>query len=279
VNTWIILRAAGVGSFLMLFGAVAWGLISTTGVVSKRMHRSATIMVHQVLGAAGLVLLVVHVAGLMLDRYVRFDLADVLVPMSSTFRPFAVTLGIVAMYCMVLVLVSSWAKKHLSTPMWRRIHVLSVPAYVMGLTHGMLAGTDTQAPWMWWTYVGSAVVVLFLMVARAATVGLAKQTATARKATTPAHTPAATPAPTPAATIPTAAAAQADVNPEDRVAAARAKAAAMRASRAAAAGHHAPDHPRSEPDEVPALPSQDDRVAAARARAAAMRAAKASANG
>ena len=111
MTTWLILRAAGVGSFLMLFGAVAWGLISTTGAISRRLHRSASILIHQVLGTAGLVLLVVHVAGLLVDEFVRFDPIDVLVPMSSTFKPVAVALGIVSMYLMVLVLVSSWAKK------------------------------------------------------------------------------------------------------------------------------------------------------------------------
>ena len=34
MSTWILLRAAGIGSYLMLFLSIAWGLIATTSVVT-----------------------------------------------------------------------------------------------------------------------------------------------------------------------------------------------------------------------------------------------------
>jgi DMSO/TMAO reductase YedYZ heme-binding membrane subunit len=91
--------------------------------------------------------------------------------MSSSVRPIAVTFGIVAMYLMIFVIVASWLRKPIGTKWWRRTHMLAVPTFVLSMVHGVFAGTDSARPAMWWTYVATGLLVVFLLVVRGLTAG------------------------------------------------------------------------------------------------------------
>jgi sulfoxide reductase heme-binding subunit YedZ len=171
VTTWILIRAAGVGAYVMLFMAVAWGLVATTAVVTKRVSKPTANMFHQFVATTGLVLLGVHLGILLIDAYMPFHILDLLVPMRSTFRPVAITAGVIAMYAMVAVMVSSWVRKKLSTKVWRSIHLLAVPAFTLALAHGVFSGTDTQRWWMWGMYAVTGLIVVFLVLVRGLSYG------------------------------------------------------------------------------------------------------------
>ena len=216
MNTWLMLRAAGIASYLMLFATVAWGLIGTTSVVGRRVSRATAVAIHQFMSTVAFLFLGVHLAGLLLDRFVPFTVLDLLIPLRASFKPWATALGILAMYTVVIVLVSSWVRKGIGTKWWRRLHLLAVPAFGMAMVHGAFAGTDTVRPWMWITYLVTGGLVVFLMLLRALTVGLRARAA--HKPRTGANAASA------GATDPARAA---------RIAEARAKSAAMRAAKAA----------------------------------------------
>jgi methionine sulfoxide reductase heme-binding subunit len=171
VNTWIILRAAGIGSYIALWLAVDWGLISTTSLVTKRVSKPTSILFHGVVASAGLALLVIHLGGLLIDRFVPFGPLDLLIPMHAAYRTLAVTFGVLAMYGMVLVLVTSWIRKRLGTKLWRAIHLLAIPIFTLALAHGVFAGTDSSRPWMFAIYVMTGLSTLFLLIVRGLTIG------------------------------------------------------------------------------------------------------------
>jgi DMSO/TMAO reductase YedYZ heme-binding membrane subunit len=173
VIIWNALRAAGIGAYLMLWGSVAWGLVSTTSLLGKRVAKVTTIALHQALSTSGLLLLASHLGFVLLDRYVPFSALDLVVPMRSSYRPIGVTLGIGAMVVMILgVLGTSWGRKLIGTKWWRRAHTLSVPAFALALMHGLMTGTDSPRPAMFWLYVVTTAALLFLLLLRALTVGL-----------------------------------------------------------------------------------------------------------
>jgi sulfoxide reductase heme-binding subunit YedZ len=172
MTTWIILRAAGIGAYVTLFLSVAFGLMATSAPFDKRFAKQSAISIHQFLSTVGLVLLGVHIGGLLLDSYVPFGPKQILVPAASTYRPVAVALGVVGMYAMVVVLVSSWMRRHYSAKLWRRLHLFAVPAFVLSMLHGIFAGADASRRWMFLIYVTTACVVVFLLVLRGLTVGL-----------------------------------------------------------------------------------------------------------
>jgi cytochrome b561 len=171
VTTWIVLRAAGIGAYVMLFLSVAWGLASTTSILGKRIPKATATTVHQFMATCGLFLLGVHVGVLLIDAFMPFSIADVTIPMVSAFRPIAVSFGIVAMYLTVFVIVTSWLRKPIGTRWWRRTHLLAVPTFVLSLVHGVFTGTDSGRAPMWWTYVATGLLVLFLLVVRGLTAG------------------------------------------------------------------------------------------------------------
>ena len=170
MTTWIVLRAAGVASYLLLFASVAWGLIATTALFGRRLHRATSTSFHQFLGSAGVVMLIVHLGGLLADRFTPFRPADVLVPWHSGYRPSAVALGIFSMYLVIAVVVSSWARKRVGTKWWRRLHILAAPAFALALVHGVLAGSDTGHPAMQVMYVATGLITVFLLMMRGLTV-------------------------------------------------------------------------------------------------------------
>ena len=170
--TWVILRAAGIGAYLVLWATVSWGLVGTTALMGKKVPRATAIAIHQFLATAAFVLLGVHIGGVLLDSFVKFKPLAVLIPMHSTFRAVPVAFGIVGMYALAVVLISSWMRKHVSTKLWRALHLLAVPAFALALVHGVFTGTDTVRPWMWWGYVITGTSVLFLMLTRTLTIGL-----------------------------------------------------------------------------------------------------------
>lgn len=191
MTTWVLLRAAGIGSYLMLFLSVAWGLVATTSIVTKRVSKPSANLFHAFVATTGLALLVVHLGLLLVDGFMPFSLASITLPMASDYRPLAITAGVVAMYAVVTVVVSSWLRRSIGTRWWRRLHVLAVPAFTLALAHGVFAGTDTERPWMFALYAASALVVVFLVLVRGFTYGYrpprpAPATAVATRPTEPA---------------------------------------------------------------------------------------------
>jgi sulfoxide reductase heme-binding subunit YedZ len=171
MNAWIILRAAGIGSYIALWLAVDWGLIATTSLVTKRVSKPTSTLFHGVVASAGLALLVIHLGGLLVDRFMPFGLLDLLIPLRAGYRTLAVSFGVIAMYAMVLILVTSWVRKRLGTKVWRAIHLLAIPTFTMALAHGVFAGTDSSRPWMFAIYVVTGLLTLFLVIVRGLTYG------------------------------------------------------------------------------------------------------------
>lgn len=143
---WYLARSAGVVTAVVLVGSLVLGVLLATRALRGvdrpawllAMHRWTSILT--VIGTA------LHVQSLVADSYVHFGWVEVLVPMGSGWRPGAVTFGVIAMYLLAAVFVSSLAMKRLSKPTWRRIHTLSYLAVWSSLVHGALAGTDATNP-------------------------------------------------------------------------------------------------------------------------------------
>jgi DMSO/TMAO reductase YedYZ heme-binding membrane subunit len=97
---------------------------------------------HRFLGGLALAFTGIHLAGLWLDSYVRFDVADLLVPFASSWRPLAVAWGVVGLYLLLAVELTSLARRRLPYRLWRRLHLGAFPLLAAGTAHLLTAGTD-----------------------------------------------------------------------------------------------------------------------------------------
>ena len=171
MSTWDLIRAAGIGSYMMLFLTVSWGLGATTGPLGRRVSKASAASIHQAMSTVGLVLLGLHLTALFADSFMPFSILELTVPMTSEYRPVAVTFGVVAMYVTVFVIVTSWLRGRMGTARWRKTHLLAVPAFMLSLVHGLFAGSDGGRAWMFWTYMATGLMVVFLVLVRGLTAG------------------------------------------------------------------------------------------------------------
>jgi hypothetical protein len=144
--TWYIARAGGIVAWALLGASVIWGLW-LSGRVRPLGARPAWILdLHRFLGGLATIFVGVHVGSILLDTYTSFGLADVLVPFASSWHPFAVAWGVVAMYVLLAVELTSLARHRLPQRLWRTLHVASLPLFVLATIHYVAAGTDAANP-------------------------------------------------------------------------------------------------------------------------------------
>jgi DMSO/TMAO reductase YedYZ heme-binding membrane subunit len=145
-GVWYLARSAGIVAYLLLSSSVLLGVLMA-GRARFTWPKFAVEEVHRFLAILTGVFIVLHGGSLLLDRVVPISLAQELVPFTSPYRPFAVGLGICAMELMVAVGVTNALRRRMPYRMWRTLHYLTLPAWLLASLHGVLAGTDARDPW------------------------------------------------------------------------------------------------------------------------------------
>jgi DMSO/TMAO reductase YedYZ heme-binding membrane subunit len=141
---WYCARAGGIVAWGLLSASVLWGLVMSTKVKPPRVRPAWMLDLHRFLGGLATIFVGVHIGSILLDSYTHFGLADVLVPFTSAWHPGAVAWGIVALYVLLTVELTSLARRYLPNKIWRRIHVASLPLYGLATIHFLVAGTDAH---------------------------------------------------------------------------------------------------------------------------------------
>lgn len=165
---WYVARASGLVAWALLAASTLWGLALTTRVFAKRVAPRWLLDLHRFLGGLSVVFVGVHLTAIVADTFVHFGLADVLVPLASSWHPLWVVWGIVAFYLLLAVELTSLLRHRLTHRAWRAVHALSFPLFVAATVHVLVAGTDTNDAWALWPVVVVTMAVAFLAVARAA---------------------------------------------------------------------------------------------------------------
>ena len=161
---WILGRAAGITSYLLLVGLVAFGLLLSHPARAKiRRPSSATrIRTHVSLSVFTLVFTVLHIVVLATDKYAGVGWWGAFVPMGATYRPLPVTLGVIALYAGLLAGLTAAFAGRVSRRLWWPIHKVAIVSLVLVWFHGMLAGIDTPLLLVLYVVTGGAVVALAL---------------------------------------------------------------------------------------------------------------------
>lgn len=143
---WDLTRASANVAWGICLFAILWGVLLTTRIL-REMDRPAWLRdLHSWLGGLTIAFTVVHMATLVQDKYVNFDIVDTLVPFTSTYRPIPVAFGVTAFWILVLIQSTSLMMKKMSRTTWRRIHMLSYPLYAIIVVHALTAGSDVGTP-------------------------------------------------------------------------------------------------------------------------------------
>lgn len=92
-----------------------------------------------------LLLIVLHPCVLLLYHTIHFGLKDVLLPIWSPVRPTFNTLGAVAHYGLLIVIVTSFFRLRLARPLWKKLHLLVFPAFVFMFIHSIFSDPQLSA--------------------------------------------------------------------------------------------------------------------------------------
>lgn len=102
----------------------------------------------QFLSLLGLGFAVVHILSMLGDTYIGYTLGSLLRPFArAEYAPFWVGIGPVAVYLLILVTLSFYARKWLGRRGWRTIHGLGYALFGLSLLHGVFSGNDLAAFW------------------------------------------------------------------------------------------------------------------------------------
>ena len=159
---WYTTRITALLSYLALSASTIYGLLLSTKLLDRVTHRPISFTLHQDLAGIGVALALVHAAVLMIDRSVPYTPVEVVVPFAGPYRPLWVGIGQITMAMSLLVLLSFYVRKRIGTRAWRTVHYLSFAAFVGATIHGLMAGSDTSAGWVYAGYLTLTVVVVFL---------------------------------------------------------------------------------------------------------------------
>jgi len=164
---WFLSRSSAFVAYLLLWGSMMLGLAITNKMARLWPGAPATFAIHEYVSLLGLAFAAFHALILLGDHYINFTVAQILMPFSTiNYRPTWTGIGQLAFYLWLIVALSFYMRARIGQKTWRSIHYLSFVLYLMGLAHGLLAGTDTAANWAHWYYWISAGSLLFLLVHR-----------------------------------------------------------------------------------------------------------------
>lgn len=143
--SWYVARAAGLTAWSLASAAVIWGLLisSRASAFGRRPRPAWTLDLHRYLGGLAAVFTVVHVIAILADQWLHLGVIAALVPFASHWRPSAVAWGVVAMYLLVAVELTSLVRAQLPRRVWRAVHFASFPLFVTATAHAFTAGSDT----------------------------------------------------------------------------------------------------------------------------------------
>jgi hypothetical protein len=143
---WIVGRTLGLAAYAAMTALVALGIWVRHPWRHRwpLLHAEARLRLHAALGLATCILVGGHIASLACDRYAGVPWPGTLVPGAASYRPVAVTLGVLGCYFLLAVTATAaMAGRGRLGRHWLLVHRLAVPTLALVWLHGVLAGSDT----------------------------------------------------------------------------------------------------------------------------------------
>ena len=164
---WYLARATGYIAWALVTTSVISGLLLATRLTNGRPTPAWILDLHRFLAGTAVAFTGLHLAGLVADSYVHFGVADLFLPFASSWRTGAVALGVIALYLLAAVEISSLLMRRLPRRIWRGIHLTSYLVFWLATFHLITAGTDAGHPLSKVTATLVIAVVVFLTLVRA----------------------------------------------------------------------------------------------------------------
>jgi methionine sulfoxide reductase heme-binding subunit len=152
---WMVIRICGlVGYFLLTLSLLA-------GILRHIPRKKASILsFHQIIGQVALLFIGIHACLLLYDTYQPYSLKAILIPFASPNEPILTGIGTIATYLLIIVIFTSDFMKSVGKKLWKKLHFLVFPLWVLSAIHGLYLGTDSQTNWAYLLYISTTLSVI-----------------------------------------------------------------------------------------------------------------------
>ncbi len=150
---WYISRISAMVAWGLMSFSVVWGVLLASRVFRGLDNPAWLKDIHKYLSTLTVVLAGVHTAALTLDPFVKFDIADILIPGAATYEgatplvELALAVGVVAFWIMTAVYVTSLFMDKLPRWFWKGTHYSAYLVFFAIGIHAAYAGSDVGS---WW---------------------------------------------------------------------------------------------------------------------------------
>lgn len=165
---WYVSRVSALTAWALMSFSVVWGVLLASRVFRGLDNPAWLKDLHKYLSTLTIILASVHTTSLMLDPYVKFDAADLLIPGVATYEGatdiinLSLAIGVVSMWIMSFVYLTSLVMDKIPRKLWKAIHYLSYAIFFAIGVHAAFAGTDVGT---WWYAAVSIFVISMAMIA------------------------------------------------------------------------------------------------------------------
>lgn len=164
---WYLSRGAAFVALGLLWVSMMLGLLITNKISRTWPGAPAAFAIHEYVSLLGMAFAVFHALILLGDRYINYQLAQILMPFGSVnYHPIWVGLGQIALYAWAIISGSFYVRQRIGHQTWKVIHYASFTTFMIAVLHGLASGSDTSLPWahtVYWIFGGS---FLFLTIYR-----------------------------------------------------------------------------------------------------------------
>jgi methionine sulfoxide reductase heme-binding subunit len=140
--SWYLTRSSGMVAWIALVASLVLGVLLATRVLKPADRPAWLLAMHRWLAGIAIVTTALHLVTLVADSYVHFSWAELLVPGASRWKPLAVAVGVVSLYLLAAVQITSMMMRRLPRRAWKAVHLGSYALVWAVSVHAGLAGTD-----------------------------------------------------------------------------------------------------------------------------------------
>ena len=141
---WYASRATGVVSLLLLTGVVLLGVLVNRQGRLPGFPKFVVTGLHRNLSLLAVTFVAVHVLTAIADSYVSIQLAAIVIPFISSYKPVWLGLGAVSLDLVLALIVTSLLRARMSRRLWRGLHWFSYAAWGSAVVHSLYSSTDLQ---------------------------------------------------------------------------------------------------------------------------------------
>lgn len=160
---WYISRATALIAFLLLFISIASGLTIRMPFVQRALPAGFSLKVHSWISLQALIFAFIHGGSLLFDKYLGLSIVNIFVPFTSPYQKNFIALGIIAFYCMLILVVTSYGRKYIAQRLWRVVHFLNIFLYLFALWHAFAIGTDLKNQNVKYLFIFANIFLLLLL--------------------------------------------------------------------------------------------------------------------